>query len=395
MSEKSQAAGERPTNAVVILLERNEEKGFDWLTFGIRALGLVLVMIAGTALALEHLDVDAIRFGLLEPGHGTIQAAHGVLPVPAPATLELLYGVPVRLGGEAGEWVTPTGAAILTALGEPALDGPALRIERGARPRVHTAGGIVTARYLVVAGNAYLGGLVPELAAKSMPCGTQIIVTEPLGAERAGGLIPSGYCVEDHNYILDYFRCTADHRLLYGGGVSYGGGTPTSILAFIRKKMLKQSRENGIFLAFMTGNALKHRPPLGFFRDFVLVHDGEHNNTLDLKHTGIVPIIDLARIYSLAEGIPHIRTIDRLVHAGDTPALSSEGSANLLDAFEFIGTLRIRHQAEQIRRGEKADNFLPPEKLSKLEREHLKDAFRVISTMQETLGSRYQAGRLA
>ena len=168
-----------------------------------------------------------------------------------------------------------------------------------------------------------------------------------------------------------------------------------ALLSEIRKKMLKQSRENGIFLAFMTGNALKHRPPLGFFRDFVLVHDGEHNNTLDLKHTGIVPIIDLARIYSLAEGIPHIRTIDRLVHAGDTPALSSEGSANLLDAFEFIGTLRIRHQAEQIRRGEKADNFLPPENLSKLEREHLKDAFRVISTMQETLGSRYQAGRLA
>ena len=167
------------------------------------------------------------------------------------------------------------------------------------------------------------------------------------------------------------------------------------LLESIRKKMLKQTQENGIFLAFMTGNALKHRPPLGFFRDFVLVHDGEHNNTLDLKHTGIVPIIDLARIYSLAEGIPQIRTIDRLVHAGETPSLSSEGSANLLDAFEFIGTLRIRHQATQIRNGEKADNFMPPENLSKLEREHLKDAFRVISTMQETLGSRYQAGRLA
>ena len=95
------------------------------------------------------------------------------------------------------------------------------------------------ARFLVVAGNAYLGGLVPELAAKSMPCGTQIIVTQSLGEARARSLIPSGYCVEDHNYILDYFRCTADHRLLYGGGVSYGGGTPASIEAFIRKKMRK------------------------------------------------------------------------------------------------------------------------------------------------------------
>lgn len=163
----------------------------------------------------------------------------------------------------------------------------------------------------------------------------------------------------------------------------------------IQKKMLKQTQENGIFLAHLTSNALKYRPPLGFFRDFVLVHDGEHDNTLDLKHNGTVPIIDLARIYALAEGIPNVNTVNRLAHASGTAALSTEGSANLLDAFEFIGTLRIQHQAAQIRRGEPADNFLPPEHLSKLEREHLKDAFRVIHTMQEALGSRYQAGRIA
>lgn len=176
-----------------------------------------------------------------------------------------------------------------------------------------------------------------------------------------------------------------DLRLVYG---------EAELLSGIQKKMLKKTKNNGIFLAFMASNALKHRPPLGFFRDFVLVHDGEHNNTLDLKHSGIVPIIDLARIYALAEGVPHVKTIDRLVQTGGSPSLSTEGSANLIDAFEFIGTLRIQHQAAQIRAGEKADNFLSPENLSKLEREHLKDAFRVIHTMQETLGSRYQAGRL-
>ena len=126
----------------------------------------------------------------------------------------------------------------------------------------------------------------------------------------------------------------------------------------------------------------------------LLIRGGEHHKSLDLKHNGTVPIVDLARIYALCEGIPNVNTVNRLAHAGDTPTLSSEGSANLLDAFEFIGTLRIQHQAAQIRRGEKADNFLPPENLSKLEREHLKDAFRVINTMQETLASRYQAGRI-
>jgi uncharacterized protein (TIGR00299 family) protein len=89
-----------------------------------------LVDIVGHALALEHLDVDAVRFGTLEPGHGTIEAAHGVLPVPAPATLELLTGVPIRLGGERGEWVTPTGAALLTTLGRSVARGPRMAIEQ-------------------------------------------------------------------------------------------------------------------------------------------------------------------------------------------------------------------------------------------------------------------------
>lgn len=113
-------------------------------------------------------------------------------------------------------------------------DSKVIRIDRGERPVVHTDQGQVTANYLMIAGNAYLGGLVPELAAKSMPCGTQIITTEVLGEERARQLIPDLYCVEDCNYKLDYYRITGDFRLLYGGGVTYGGGDPASIEAFLR-----------------------------------------------------------------------------------------------------------------------------------------------------------------
>ncbi|MHA7880273.1 MAG: NAD(P)/FAD-dependent oxidoreductase [Saccharospirillum sp.] len=113
-------------------------------------------------------------------------------------------------------------------------DSRVIRIDRGERPVVYTDQGQVTADYLMIAGNAYLGGLVPELAAKSMPCGTQIITTEVLGEERARQLIPDLYCVEDCNYKLDYYRITGDFRLLYGGGVTYGGGDPASIEAFLR-----------------------------------------------------------------------------------------------------------------------------------------------------------------
>ncbi len=104
---------------------------------------------------------------------------------------------------------------------------------------VKTAQGRVTAKTLVLAGNAYMGNLEPKLAKKSMPCGTQIVTTEVLPEALAKSLIPSQYCIEDVNYKLDYYRVTADNRLLFGGGVTYGGGDPDSIKNFLKPHMDK------------------------------------------------------------------------------------------------------------------------------------------------------------
>ncbi|SEL10930.1 gamma-glutamylputrescine oxidase [Atopomonas hussainii] len=116
---------------------------------------------------------------------------------------------------------------------------PATRIERGASPVVHTEQGRVRCKFIVVAGNAYLGNLLPELAAKAMPCGTQVLTTEPLDPELAAELLPQDYCVEDCNYLLDYYRLTSDKRMIYGGGVVYGARDPEDIERIIRPKMLK------------------------------------------------------------------------------------------------------------------------------------------------------------
>lgn len=170
---------------------------------------------------------------------------------------------------------------------------------------------------------------------------------------------------------------------------------PEGLFGELREHVTELSRSNRIFIAYMAANALKHRPPLGFFRNFVLISGGDHDNTLDIKHRGTVPIIDLARVYALSVGLPQINTIERLQAAAQRQAVSKDGAANLIDALEFIGTLRMRHQARQIRLGQKADNYLSPEEISRLERGHLKDAFSLINTMQESLGQRYQAGRFA
>ncbi len=168
---------------------------------------------------------------------------------------------------------------------------------------------------------------------------------------------------------------------------------PEGMFEEIHDQVLRLSKNSRIFIAYLTANAIQHRPPLGFFRNFVLIHGGDHDQTFDIKHRGTVPIIDLARVYALSSGITETNTLERLRIAAENGALSREGAANLTDAAEFIGTLRMRHQAAQLRRGEKADNFVSPEELSPLERGHLKDAFILIDRMQEALGQRYQTGR--
>ncbi len=162
----------------------------------------------------------------------------------------------------------------------------------------------------------------------------------------------------------------------------------------LQTTILKKSQENRIFLAYMMANAMQHRPPLGFFRQFVLERGGEHDETLDLKHRGIVPITDIARIIALSLGKEPVNTIDRLRACAGSPALSSDMAENLEDALEFIASLRIQHQAAQIKKGVKPNNYVPPDNLSALEREHLKHAFKVIQAMQETMVKRFGADKL-
>lgn len=117
---------------------------------------------------------------------------------------------------------------------------PVIKIQHTSPAVVSTAKGQVTAKYVIVAGNAYLGDkLEPDLAKRSMPCGTQVLTTEPLSEEVARSLIPNNYCVEDCNYLLDYYRLTADNRLLYGGGVVYGARDPADIERLVMPNLLK------------------------------------------------------------------------------------------------------------------------------------------------------------
>jgi gamma-glutamylputrescine oxidase len=115
----------------------------------------------------------------------------------------------------------------------------ALHYEDGAGVIVRTPRGEVRCRQLVLCGNAYLGSLAPALARRILGVGTYIIATRPLEAEQARSLLPSGAAVADVNWILDYFRPSADRRILFGGRVSYSAFQPPHLAESMRRRMVR------------------------------------------------------------------------------------------------------------------------------------------------------------
>ncbi|QTP55606.1 FAD-binding oxidoreductase [Billgrantia sulfidoxydans] len=192
---------------------------------------------------------------------------------------------------------------------------PVLEVRHGASVTLRTPQGSVRAQRVVMAGNAYLQGVLPELESKSMPCGTQIITTEPLPEALRRELIPHDMAVEDCNYLLDYYRFTADGRLLYGGGVNYGGQDPSDIAAVIRPKMLKtfpQLADTRIDYAW-SGNflmTLNRLPQFGRLRDNVYYAQGYSGHGVTCSHLAGKLIAEVMRgaaeRFDAFAGLPHL-----------------------------------------------------------------------------------------
>jgi len=109
----------------------------------------------------------------------------------------------------------------------------------GAGARIRTPQGEVRSRFVVLCGNVYLGDTARSLTSKIMAVATYIVATEPLGAERARRLIANNAAVSDMNWVLDYFRLSADHRLLFGGRVNYSGLSSFDAPGATRARMLR------------------------------------------------------------------------------------------------------------------------------------------------------------
>jgi CBS domain-containing protein len=136
------------------------------------------------------------------------------------------------------------------------------------------------------------------------------------------------------------------------------------------------------FFRHMTENALHFKPPLGFFRNFVVESKGEHQNALDIKHA-MLPVVDFARILALKNGIAETNTMTRLYQLHEGGHLATKDYDDITRAYSFMMQLRfVRQITAIIEENGKPDNYINPKKLSRIEQTMLKEIFKRVEDFQ-------------
>ena len=183
----------------------------------------------------------------------------------------------------------------------------------------------------------------------------------------------------------------SDSRPLWGCGPGAGGAGQAGEGVSVADT-LWQARGRPDLLRLLARFALQFRPPTGFLRDFVVEHSGERRGQLDIKHGGMIPIVDLARWAGMAAGVASCPTVGRLRAAEAAGTLDGPDARTLIEAFGFIFALRLDHQVEQLRRGEPPDDFIDPKTLNPLARSYLREAFRAVASVQSGIAAELSLG---
>jgi len=140
-----------------------------------------------------------------------------------------------------------------------------------------------------------------------------------------------------------------------------------------------------LFLRYLAADCLSAKPPLTFFKNFMVEKDGAHKNTLDIKTRGLLPFMDFARVMSLYHGIRETSTLGRLELLHQGGHLSRDLYHEAREAFEFLLHSRLMHQLEQMEQGIAPDNRIDPGTLSSLEKRTLREAFGVTTALHGVL----------
>lgn len=158
----------------------------------------------------------------------------------------------------------------------------------------------------------------------------------------------------------------------------------------LRQHLVQNVPRQEVFLLYLAKNALEARPPLSFFRNFIVEKDGEHKNALDLKRNGLAPFVDYARLAALRHGIKENNTMGRLQLLHEGGHISQELYSEATEAYEFLMQLRLLHQLRMLEENETPNNHINPADLTDLEKQTLKEAFEVVRRLQSHIRLEYR-----
>ncbi|QEP43825.1 CBS domain-containing protein [Ectothiorhodospiraceae bacterium BW-2] len=166
-----------------------------------------------------------------------------------------------------------------------------------------------------------------------------------------------------------------------------------SVWSPLSRDIARQER----FLRYLAAHAVTCRPPIGFFRQLVVMGEGEHAEELDIKQGALIPLVSLARHRALALALAPLppSTLNRLRQCESAGQLNREESIELQQAFHFVAKLRLRHHAQQIANAQPVDNFINPNHLSRWEMQHLKEIFLTLRQWQSQLSQHYSVAELS
>ena len=187
--------------------------------------------------------------------------------------------------------------------------------------------------------------------------------------------------------IGNWLQNPGDAQVLIATSILLDGRTVYGPAELDPRPILLEPENRAALLPTMLRLALALKLPTGRRGNISVEDSGEHRGTFDIKHGGLLPVVDIARYGALKAGANVTATIERLRAASELGAIEPAHARTLEEAYDLFSTLRLEHQIQQLARGDEPDDHVDPNELSELARRYLRDAFHEVAAVQKSLSS--------
>jgi CBS domain-containing protein len=187
--------------------------------------------------------------------------------------------------------------------------------------------------------------------------------------------------------IGHWLQNPGDEKVLIATSILLDGRTVYGPAELDPRAILLEPENRAALLPSMLRLALAQKVPTGFRGNISVEDSGEHSGTFDIKHGGLLPVVDIARFAALKAGAKVTATIERLRAASELGAIEPAHARTLEEAYDLFTTVRLEYQIQQLARGDEPSDHVDPNELSELTRRYLREAFREVAAVQKSLSS--------